>query len=52
MDMTEAAELWGVEAPIKKRDRKNGLRKRKQHEIEKARLGARINSPLCRRSRT
>jgi len=41
MDMTEAAEFWGVEVPIKKRDRKNGLRKRKQHEIEKERLAAR-----------
>lgn len=41
MDMSEAAEFWDVEVPIKKRDRKNGLRKRKQHEIEKERLAAR-----------
>lgn len=34
MDMTEAAEFWDVEVPIKKRDRKNGSHKRKQHEIE------------------
>lgn len=40
MDMTEAAEFWDVEVPIKKRDRKNGLHKRKQHEIEKERLAA------------
>jgi len=40
MDMTEAADFWGVEVPIKKRDRKNGLRKRKQVEIEKERLAA------------
>lgn len=40
MDMTEAAEFWGVEVPIKKRDRKNGLHKRKQHEIEEDRLAA------------
>jgi len=31
MDMTKAAELWDVEVPIKKRDRKNGTQKRKQH---------------------
>lgn len=40
MDMTSAAAFWDVEVPIKKRDRKNGLRKRKQHEIEKGRLAA------------
>lgn len=40
MDMTEAAEFWNVEVPIKKRDRKNGLRKRKQREIEEERLAA------------
>jgi len=40
MDMTEAAELWNVEVPIKRRDRKSGARKRKQHEIEEARLAA------------
>jgi hypothetical protein len=41
MDMSGAAKFWDVEVPIKKRDRKNGLRKRKQHEIEKERLAAR-----------
>ena len=40
MDMTEAAEFWDVEVPIKRRDRKSGARKRKQHEIEEARLAA------------
>lgn len=40
MDMTEAAEFWEVEVPIKKRDRKNGLHKRRQGEIEKERLKA------------
>jgi len=38
MDMTEAAEFWDVEVPIKRRDRKNGLCKRKQHEIENERF--------------
>lgn len=40
MDMTGAAEFWDVEVPIKRRDRKNGLCKRKQHEIENERLEA------------
>jgi DNA (cytosine-5)-methyltransferase 1 len=34
MDMSEAARYWGVAVPIGRRDRKNGLRKRKQEEIE------------------
>jgi DNA (cytosine-5)-methyltransferase 1 len=34
MDMGEAAEYWKVPIPISKRDRKNGLHKRKQAEIE------------------
>jgi len=34
MDMGEAAEYWKVPVPIARRDRKNGLRKRKQSEIE------------------
>lgn len=38
MKMTEASEFWNVKVPIKKRDRKNGSHKRKQYEIEKARL--------------
>jgi len=37
MDMTKAANFWDVPVPIQKRDRKNGLRKRKQHEIESER---------------
>ena len=41
MDMSAAAEYWNVEVPIKKRDKKNGLRKRKQQDIEKERLEAR-----------
>jgi DNA (cytosine-5)-methyltransferase 1 len=41
MDMTQAAAFWGVEVPIKKRDRKNGLHKRKQYEIEEERLATR-----------
>lgn len=36
MDMGEAAEYWKVPVPIGRRDRKNGLRKRKQAEIEEA----------------
>mgnify|MGYP001431575559 CR=1 FL=1 len=34
MDMSTAANYWNVEAPIGKRNRKSGARKRKQHEIE------------------
>lgn len=33
-DMGQAAEYWKVPAPIGKRDRKSGMRKRKQSEIE------------------
>jgi len=36
MDMTAAARYWGVVVPIGKRDRKSGLRKRKQEDIEAA----------------
>jgi DNA (cytosine-5)-methyltransferase 1 len=36
MDMGEAAEYWKVPVPIGKRDRKNGLHKRKQSDIETA----------------
>ena len=32
--MSEAAEYFGIEVPIGKRDRKSGAKKRKQHEIE------------------
>jgi DNA (cytosine-5)-methyltransferase 1 len=37
MEMSEAAEHFGVKAPNGKRDRKSGAKKRKQHEIEAAR---------------
>lgn len=36
MDMGEASEYWKVPVPIGRRDRRNGLRKRKQAEIEEA----------------
>jgi DNA (cytosine-5)-methyltransferase 1 len=36
MDMGEAAEYWKVPVLIGRRDRKNGLRKRKQAEVEEA----------------
>lgn len=38
--MAEAAAHFRVEAPISKRDRKSGAKKRKQHEIEAIRLAA------------
>lgn len=38
MEMSEAAEYFGVKAPNGKRDRKSGAKKRKQHETEEARL--------------
>lgn len=37
MEMSEAAEHFGVPRPTSKRDRKSGAKKRKQHEIEDAR---------------
>jgi DNA (cytosine-5)-methyltransferase 1 len=37
MEMSEAAEHFGVERPSGRRDRKSGAKKRKQHEIEEAR---------------
>lgn len=40
MGMAEAAAHFGVEAPIGKRDRKSGAKKRKQYEIEALRLAA------------
>ena len=40
MDMTEAAAHWGVPVPIAKRDRKSGAKKRKQEDIERARVSA------------
>ncbi|HEX8126868.1 MAG TPA: DNA cytosine methyltransferase [Allosphingosinicella sp.] len=38
MEMSEAAEHFGVVKPSSKRDRKSGAKKRKQHETEAARL--------------
>ena len=43
MDMGEAAEYWKVPVPIARRDRKNGLHKRKQSETEAANATARRN---------
>lgn len=40
MGMAEASDYFRVEAPIGKRDRKSGAKKRKQHEIEAERLQA------------
>ncbi len=34
MDITEAAAHFGIKAPSSRRDRKSGIKKRKQHEIE------------------
>jgi DNA (cytosine-5)-methyltransferase 1 len=39
MGMTEASQYYEIEAPIGKRDRKSGMKKRKQHEVEALRLG-------------
>jgi DNA (cytosine-5)-methyltransferase 1 len=38
LDMSRAARFWNVEAPIGKRDRKSGARKRKQIDIERSRV--------------
>ncbi|ABA81365.1 DNA (cytosine-5-)-methyltransferase [Rhodobacter sphaeroides] len=42
MEMSEAAEHFGVAAPSSRRDRKSGAKKRKQHEIEAARVQLRV----------
>lgn len=42
MEMSDAAEHFGVERPSSRRDRKSGAKKRKQHEIEAARSHLRI----------
>jgi DNA (cytosine-5)-methyltransferase 1 len=42
LEMSEAAEYFGVEAPPSRRDRKSGAKKRKQHEIEEARMHLRV----------
>lgn len=34
LDMTTASAYWGIEVPIGRRDRKSGVKKRKQSEIE------------------
>ncbi|MEN3950723.1 DNA cytosine methyltransferase [Iodidimonas sp. SYSU 1G8] len=44
LEMSEAAEHFGVEPPISRRDRKSGAKKRKQHEIEAERLGLKVVS--------
>jgi DNA (cytosine-5)-methyltransferase 1 len=38
MEMSHAAEFWGIDCPIQKRDRKSGARKRTQMETERERL--------------
>jgi DNA (cytosine-5)-methyltransferase 1 len=38
LEMAEAAAVFGVDPPNTRRDRKSGAKKRKQHEIERARL--------------
>lgn len=45
MDMSAAADYWGVAVPIARRDRKSGARKRKQEEIEEALGGGSIFFP-------
>jgi DNA (cytosine-5)-methyltransferase 1 len=42
MELSEAAEHFGVEKPPSKRDRKSGAKKRKQSEIEAARKKLRV----------
>ena len=42
MEMSEAAEHFGVKAPSSRRDRKSGAKKRKQHEIETAQKRLRV----------
>ncbi|WP_114815484.1 DNA cytosine methyltransferase [Paraburkholderia kururiensis] len=37
MGMSEASAYWGIDAPIGRRDRKSGAKKRRQHEIEASR---------------
>lgn len=42
MEMSEAAEYFRVAPPSGRRDRKSGAKKRKQHEIEDARIRLRV----------
>ncbi len=46
MDMSQASAHWGIPAPIGKRDRKSGAKKRKQSEIEAERATPQ-NLPIC-----
>lgn len=39
MGMTDASQYYEIKTPIGRRDRKSGMKKRKQHEIEAFRLG-------------
>lgn len=38
MGMSEASVYWGIKSPIGRRDKKSGIKKRKQHEIEASRI--------------
>lgn len=42
LGMKDAADHFGVQSPIGRRDKKSGARKRKQHEVEEALEMARI----------
>lgn len=42
MELSEASEHFGVPKPSSRRDRKSGTKKRKQHEIEAARVQLRV----------
>jgi DNA (cytosine-5)-methyltransferase 1 len=41
MELSKAAEHFGVDKPPSKRDRKSGARKRSQHETETERMNLR-----------
>jgi DNA (cytosine-5)-methyltransferase 1 len=40
MGMSQAAEYWGIPVPIGRRDRRSGIKKRRQEDIEAVRLAA------------
>jgi len=42
MDLTTASEHFGVQKPVSKRDRKSGVKKRKQSEIEESQISQSI----------
>lgn len=42
LDMSQAAKFFGIESPSGRRDRKSGVKKRKQIEIEEERLVAQV----------